>query len=473
MRAESLLHCITASLLINTQPSTCQELCFNAYQCMGNTINANSGVQGYGYKTLQGSSTSITQTGSSPYIRCNGAFSCQATGSINTVSSIFCDGSNSCANGTIYADTASRLSCRGPNSCFYGTLQPNNTKLYCHGAFSCFGATISHTPHIEAYGAYSLNYAKISSQNIAGNTMTLLMYGYHAGFGAQFDCLSGHTCTIKCTGTACHMMYVNCQGTCNILNVSTLTMEPIINIGDFDDNGYSFLYDPNIELYINQQCDDQANSITYDNYNEHNGLSDIEINTNTDGPICCRGRESCANVSRIDMNTSNYDADKHMIVCSGYGSCFTAGGTISNTNGPIFCSGYKACDESNIIANNNNVYCTGSSSCSGSVISAKNIYCSSYVPCANTNVTNTGDFSIYCIGYGGCWKTNIFCGHGHICNIVCAARDSCEKTVAYCDGQCNINCDETEYFCPQVYSSSPTPAPTENPTFIPTYNPTF
>merc|ERR1712228_1047654 len=81
-------------------------------------------------------------------------------------------------------------------------------------------------------GAYGLYKATITSKQMVGRTNKLDLRGYRAGYGATYHCLSGHTCNIYCYASGCYMLYLQCDGTCNIIKQSAITPEPVTNINN-------------------------------------------------------------------------------------------------------------------------------------------------------------------------------------------------------------------------------------------------
>ncbi len=76
-----------------------------------------------------------------------------------------------------------------------------------------------------------------------------------------------------------------------------------------DDTGFNYVYDPNIELNADSNCDTQANSIKYDDYQQNYGGSDISITANSSGPICCRG------MINYSSNETRFESDLMMKRC--------------------------------------------------------------------------------------------------------------------------------------------------------------
>lgn len=75
------------------------------------------------------------------------------------------------------------------------------SSVYLYGVDSGKSAVI-YTPNVYAYGYQSASGAQIQTQTAALNVR---FYGYQSGYNTQIKCLSGDTCTVECTGDACHV----------------------------------------------------------------------------------------------------------------------------------------------------------------------------------------------------------------------------------------------------------------------------
>eukprot|EP01084_Bolivina_argentea_P314768 545226_1 len=442
-------------------------VCYNTSECIGTAFNTNQGVTGLGYNSVSGKSTSITVPSAMAFVSCEGAFSCYEISFIDSIGTVNCHGTHSCGNVSgsssfikVYSSgSLEYLSCLGSNSCQYSNLRATgNSKLYCSGDQSCAYSTIEQSYDITASGAYSLLYATIDSTGALGNVMDVNLEGYASGFGATITCQPSDTCNINClTANACHMMYVNCMGVngsnCNIGKYSNSSMEPIMDMNNFNDSAFHLLYNSNLlTKYNNEQCN-QPMSTTYDIYYNAE-LQNVIIDTD----ICCRGSSSCTSANTIKINKSI----DNIIVCSGKSTC-SPDVTINNHMGPIFCEGYRACWRGNIITTNN-VYCSGKQSCQEANISnVKNLFCSADRSCIDTTIRNAS--VIYFLGVSSGYNTNIYCNNS--CLILCGSRYACQSSTVYCHTNCTILC-EPEYLCPIIITTNPTVNPTNEPTIEPT-----
>eukprot|EP01084_Bolivina_argentea_P272502 463987_1 len=434
--------------------------------CYGNAMVAASYAYGYGYKSMFGTTTSMS--GGNNQISCDGAFSCDQISFINTSIKTRCFGSNSCSNiDTVTIDGTNKFSnslrCTGANSCRYSKLRVE-TEVQCKADQSCAYTNIQQTSSIFANSAYSLYNAVIDSTGSPGNVLNITLSGYYAGFGAQITCQSTDICNINCYGNACYMLYINCvNNNCNINKNSIYTSDPITNINLFNNTGFSLLFDEQHTVNNDQLCENNVlSSYIYDDYQEHYNGSDISINVDNNGPICCRGAESCQETLNIEINTN----PKESVICSGNRACqgIDGGGhTISNSNGPVFCSGMRSCQDTSIITTDN-VYCLGGWACLGSnknnhnISNAKNIFCSSEYTCCGTTITSAGDLNVYLLGYKAGCQTDIYCMEGDTCFLLCGALDACDTTTIYCDGICNVECDGIDTKCPIMITNDPTTA---------------
>eukprot|EP01083_Nonionella_stella_P303527 1051105_1 len=266
--------------------------CNNAFECVGQSLNDTEHTAFNGYKSGFGPTTSWH--GGTTI--CRAAFSCNSMAFLTSISGseeyIHCEGVSSCGNTTI--TTSQECYCAGANSCAYTQLSAGRF-IDCQGDQSCSFAHINNTETVHGAGAYALYNAMIDTQGIDRSTFTIDLSADYAAYGATLICRSGHTCDIYCTGyTACFMFYVNCIGTCNFITRfnGKDTIAPVIDIGQFDPNpSIPILQDSMSIITRNEQfCNTQTTSLNSDNYQERR---DVNITMDTEGPICCRGRDSC------------------------------------------------------------------------------------------------------------------------------------------------------------------------------------
>lgn len=192
-----------------------------------------------------------------------------------------------------------------------------------------------------------------------------------------------------------------------------------------------------------------------------------------DGNICCRGGESCMDISSMTIENSDYGA-----VCSGLYACgHWAETTTDITASNVFCSGDNACINTNIDATDV-VYCVARGSCeySSTISNADTLYCVGEQSCKTATVDsvpniyilaeNNDNMTIHSNGigtmnvhsaYGGLDYGKIYCDEGDTCNIDCSKYRSCGATdhnslaTVFCDGDCYITCDECDCIeCPNV-----------------------
>eukprot|EP01083_Nonionella_stella_P065037 170027_1 len=448
--------------------------CNNAFECVGQSLNDTEHTAFNGYKSGFGPTTSWH--GGTTI--CRAAFSCNSMAFLTSISGseeyIRCEGVSSCANTTI--TTSQECNCAGANSCVYTQLSSGDV-IGCQGDQSCSFAHIDNTERVDGAGAYSLYKAVIDTQDIDSSTQfTIALSGDYAAYGATLICRSGYTCNIDCYGyTSCFMFYVNCLGNCKITTRSNgkFTIAPITNITQFDPNpSIPSLHDSmSITTTIEHLCNTQTTSLNSDNYQERR---DVNITMDTEGPICCRGRDSCRSSVIRYQGITGQDT-----ICSGYNACRYS--EIYANRGNIFCHGRVACGNS-FVVNSEIVYCTAVDSCTeASITKTSTIVCSGWDSCWLAIITSDGtDLNANFTGYNSAREANIYCNVGDVCNIACRGFESCLDTTLYCDGICAVQCDELS-LCPDVITLDPTEAtndptlqpsePTDHPSLNPTQNP--
>eukprot|EP01083_Nonionella_stella_P136757 416292_1 len=454
------------------------ESCDKAYECVGQSRPTDPTVnfRSYGYKATSGGSTDITidwfnQT--SPWIRCSGSFGCaniayikmSARSSSNPLLS--CEGVFACSNTTINFTGNINVCCYGSNSCYGVTLNSLSHTMWCSGDRSCANAEVHSNGQIKAHGSYALYNATIHS---AIDELLVYLYGSNAGFGASIFCHLGHSCEIYCYATGCNMLYISCEGVCDVQMNSMDTVHPITcdpsgcnspyNIPDKWASYYAkdLLYDSSaLAKSINDACEIESS------------LDDFQSPASTvliEGNVCCRGSNACEGLD-IESPTS--------VECSGSWSCHSSTSIFAYDE--LFCSATYGCYNA-MISSMNDVYCLGMSACAKTDIqSAHYLYCAGYHSCKEAIIEDVG--YIYFSGYMSGYGASIHCsGEGWVPNIICEGYDSCRyiTSVTNCDGF-TASCDH-DTGCPPGYTLTPTTlvlAPTSLPSFsslTPTQEPT-
>eukprot|EP01083_Nonionella_stella_P151631 484775_1 len=349
------------------------EYCNTAYECVGQSrpINTTYTLYSGGYKANSGATTDITVDWNTETkdVRCSASFSCanigSITGSARSSSRLFCDGAFSCSNTIVNLTGNIARNCAGSNSCNGVTFNSLNSSsgeqgwMFCDGDRSCANAEFHNHHEISALGSYALYNATIHS---TADGFKVKLYAPNAGFGARIFCYLGHSCTIDCYVTGCHMLYIDCVGNCDIQVNSKDTVRPITDYSLFDASQLNILYDSSAL----EQSNDDACLFMVDNYRGHR--SGIKSGSN----VCCRGWDSCS-YGEIISNTS--------VVCSGSSSCYRVASITANDS--IFCSASGGCYDSNLYALND-VYCLGGTACRTATITARNLYCSGHYSCYDT-----------------------------------------------------------------------------------------
>ena len=218
------------------------------------------------------------------------------------------------------------------------------------------------------------------------------------------------------------------------------------------------------------------------------------------GYICCAGSRSCMSADNIESYLGN-------IFCTATQSCYNA--FISNTdddiieglsvgnNGNIYCLAPGSCEQSRI-ETYNSLYCLSSHSCKNSdmtkgdsiyctmgacnsaqISNIKNVYLFDKQPGLVIKSDNIGEMTVHLRGSNSGSNVVINCFENDFCTIDCGTTrtvnsNSCQNLEIYCDGKCDIKCNETiGIACPIIkLSVAPTIAPTITPTNAPTVAPT-
>ena len=126
-------------------------------------------------------------------IKCRSTASCESA-TMSTEDEIYCEGVASCSNAQISAAT----------------------KVYLYGHYAAVNSVITTTSTIRAYGYYALLFATIDS--VGQSTLTLKVYGADSGYGANYICRSGSSCSLNCKGGACYALDFLCMSgsTCSL-----------------------------------------------------------------------------------------------------------------------------------------------------------------------------------------------------------------------------------------------------------------
>eukprot|EP01083_Nonionella_stella_P130370 395644_1 len=443
--------------------------CSNQTDCNELTFTTDDSINANGYKSLY--SAPSPQQSHSLNRWCKGALSCAKSAYISGDDHLWCFGYGSCANIQLI-EANSSIYAYGANSMMHSTttLLSSVFSFQCRGYQSCAHSEINvddstATPVVEGRGALSFYNSTI---NVFQGELTLELYGYYAGYEAVLHCRDGTTCNIDCYHNGCGGLELICDtgATCIITNSSNVALLPNTIVSQ---SQILFSDSSTTTEYNEEQCSHQTTDKTFDTYQEHFRLPDLNYNTNV-GPICCRGSWSCRQTA-IYYN----DAVTPSVVCSANYACQST--TIqSNRDIIIECSGLYACDSSKMTGSKNNglVYCYGYVSCgSATITSISTIICSGYRSCQTSNITSNGDMAVYFYGFqAGYFGASVTCSSGDQCHIICDGYESCGDIILTCDGDCFIECNE-DTLCPNGWTATPTNNPTSDPTSDPSNGPTI
>eukprot|EP01083_Nonionella_stella_P130369 395640_1 len=448
--------------------------CYNQTDCDGLTFTTADDIWAQGYKSLY--SAPSPQQSHSLNRDCVGAMSCAETSYISVDNELSCWGYGSCANIQLI-EVNTKINAYGANSMMHSTvnlLSPVSS-FSCSGYQACAHSEINiddgtATPKVDGDGALSLYNSSI---NVLQGELTLRLRGYYAGYEAVLHCRDGTTCNIDCHHNGCGGLELICDtgATCIITNSSNVALLPNTIVSQ---SQILFSDSSTTTEYNEEQCSHQTTDKTFDTYQEHFRLPDLNYNTNV-GPICCRGYFSCG-YTAIYYNDAVTVTPS--VVCSADSACRSA--TIqSNRDIIIECSAYS-CYHSTMTGSMNNgiVYCYGYSSCMFSTItSISTIICSGSYSCYDSNITSNGDMAVYFYGFqagysGTSLFTSVTCSSGDQCHIICDGYESCGDIILTCDGDCFIECNE-DTLCPNGWTATPTNNPTSDPTSDPSNGPTI
>ena len=187
-------------------------------------------------------------------------------------------------------------------------MQSDGSNVFCYSDMTCNSARINYSQRIEASGAYSLHEATITTQ---GQSLTLDLYGYYAGYNAVLNCESGDSCTINCYGNACYGLQLNCDGTCTKTCDESSSTDCPITYGDslpsIPSEETEYELDIADQSLSNMDSCETSGAITYGD-SDNPATSDISTSS---GNICCQSANSCDNLN-IEITGNGYD-----IVCGG------------------------------------------------------------------------------------------------------------------------------------------------------------
>ena len=340
------------------------------------------------------------------------------------------------------------LSCRGSSMSDGGSFA-----RWCNGDHSCSEATFANEEWIAAQSAFSVANAEI---NIVNKAFEAQMVGYYGGYNSVITCTDSSNCNIRCSGTSCINLQLNCDATssCRFSGTYRYMPDALLTDGEYY-RGLS-VATPMSEQTVLQTGTD---TIICDLSGECNGDS-ISITSNDASNVLCSGSRSCIN----SVITFGNNANNGGIYLSGLG----AGG-----NGEFY---------ANQGSSNNILYCGTESSCSNTIIRGfKHIYGLGLSALENTIVYSDNNpdnqLNIYLAATNAGGKSSapltIYCNSTDTCNIYCDTNTACSGTVVNCWGTCNVECDTTNKItCAQVNQLGPTPNPTPYPTPKPTPRPT-
>eukprot|EP01083_Nonionella_stella_P088650 247180_1 len=438
--------------------------CEPPFSCVGQAINATEFYDFSGYKSGFGPNTSWTSTSNT---MCRGAYACSQMAFMQTNGYATCDGVLSCSNTSFTGQT---MNLRAPNAAAFTSITSNpdstSSKVTCRALQSCSHTSIHYMSLIIAYGSYSLYKARIDTQNKHNLThFTLDLYADYAASAATMICASGTNCTINCYAhTSCFNFYIDCRGNCtiNTLSNDAHTIAPVTNITQFDPAMPipSVLDALSYTVANDMLCSSSPTAITADGHWSSGGNQALVLSDA--GPLCCRGHIACQG---FDKNIGYQNITGQSLICNGARGCQYA--VIDTNHGKAFCSARGACSDATI-HNTDIAYCLSWKSCQLTrIYNVRDILCTGELACASANITSNGtDLNVSFSGWKSGESANVYCDVGDVCHVRCEGYDTCTNMTLYCDGMCDLQCDEWSG-CPVTYSLNPTAAPT-----VPTYHPT-
>eukprot|EP01083_Nonionella_stella_P048094 128799_1 len=431
--------------------------CDRAKQCIGRKLNDSDGCTGIiGYMSAFGPTTTYT---GSHYLMCQGSYSCSSMEFIKLESmsmnqEIYCRGTNACSNTTLLyiGHNESNTFCQGTNACLGSNIYYNTSDratIECGGYRSCANATIYGVNLVSAAASLSLHRAVIDTIGLkaSNGAITINLRAHFAGYGAHLMCRANHNCTIYCNSLfACYNFYIDCMApegdNCEVIssNIPNRYL-PLTNLTDFNTMSYDFNIFTDfpgaiVQIDTNIFCPRNG---THDS--SPVGLTNITLSVDDEGPVCCRGANSCRSWSSI---TIEYETQKKTdLICSGEKACRLA--YMKNINDTVFCEGYQSCQQSTIHYIDY-IYCIGSFSCQSSqIIGSRYIKCDATRGCWKASIRSSGvDLVLYFNGHASGMDTIIYCDKTDVCTINCVGQLSCYRTQVICDTDgvnCIINCD--------------------------------
>eukprot|EP01083_Nonionella_stella_P203513 742578_1 len=448
--------------------------CDVPHQCSGSSLEFETCTI-KGYKGAFGANTSFTGN----ILKCMGAFSCHSMSYISTHDYVACRGQESCSHTTINIQklsahaTSTSSSCVAMHSCSFSNITITDTALSCGGHLSCRNAYIfaeGSACELNARGSLALYQATIKTMGDSSTHINFDLDGSLAGFGAKIICGDKHNCDITCTSyDACYMLYIDCIGTCHV-DAGIGILEPIQNLAELNiSQSIPKRFESQAQLPFNDElCTNDI--LNFDEKQEHMNSAAIVINATTQGPICCRGYQSCAYVTSIQFESkTNND-----LVCGGLNSCRDS--IVNSHNGSVYCGATSACYNASII-DANDVYCTGTFACEFStIINANYVFCGAQDSCRSTTIISNGnDLNIFFVGRVSGPEAIIRCNVHDTCNAYCSGDRACEDMTLQCSDNCDIECNEEQSWCPQIEIRHISLDPTIHPTvatLYPSWTPT-
>eukprot|EP01083_Nonionella_stella_P014083 39583_1 len=448
--------------------------CDVPHQCSGSSLEFETCTI-KGYKGAFGANTSFAGN----ILKCMGAFSCHSMSYISTHDYVACRGQESCSHTTINIQklsahaTSTSSSCVAMHSCSFSNITITDTALSCGGHLSCRNAYIfaeGSACELNARGSLALYQATIKTMGDSSTHILFDLDGSLAGFGAKIICGDKHNCDITCTShDACYMLYIDCIGTCHV-DAGIGILEPIQNLAELNiSQSIPKRFESQAQLPFNDElCTNDI--LNFDEKQEHMNSAAIVINATTQGPICCRGYQSCAYVTSIQFESkTNND-----LVCGGLNSCRDS--IVNSHNGSVYCGATSACYNASII-DANDVYCTGTFACEFStIINANYVFCGAQDSCRGTTIISNGnDLNIFFVGRVSGPEAIIQCNVHDTCNAYCSGDRACEDTTFQCSDNCDIECNEEQSWCPQIEIRHISLDPTIHPTvatLYPSWTPT-
>eukprot|EP01083_Nonionella_stella_P305451 1065592_1 len=407
-----------------------------------------------------------------------------------------CEGTNSCSNSYIRVNQSLPLlwvNCRSSKACASSTIISRQVR--CSGYRSCENAQIDGAVTVRGEASFSLYNVTIDTNltSVAEQTYVRLV-GRYAGYGATLICRENHSCRVECKGIdSCVMFYVDCRGCTGIEYITHITnIPPTENLTEFnnrnmDITSYKLFDEEIIDPDTDVLCTDPTYS--YDVYNSSQKTVNLDINVTVpgaNGPICCRGMNTCYNMQRLGYESPTQKGSD--LICSGRDSCRSA--TMINFNDTVYCEGYNACMDSTI-TNLNTLYCDADYGCSDSnFTNVQTVVCRGSSSCDGaTFISDGSDLTIYFTGDDSGGDATVYCTESDTCTIHCLGNAACLGTTVYCT-DCTPACDNTFTRCPVVHlgteaptlptviptalaSTNPAPIPTISPSGVPSSSPSY